>query len=130
MNYLLRGDLCQLNKQGNLLRKYGVDFIYDDIPPKITTREDLLKFLSLMWLSKTDGWWHYNEEFVKECICTQYDFWSNLNPNKAVKLRHYESRVDIIEGKVILNGELVFEPEIVVHKGDIIKTNNGEYKIK
>jgi len=43
------------------------------------SEEEFKKALKLIWGFRTDGWWHYEDQYIKYEICTKDEFWAALN---------------------------------------------------
>lgn len=75
--FYLAGDLCQMSSQKSLLISRGFDVQQNNVYPvlKKSDKEDALRAI---WDTKTEGWWHYEKEYVKLGICTSEEFKANL----------------------------------------------------
>ena len=69
----LQGDLNQMSIQRQFLTSIGYRLEQCDVYP-VVKKEDVIKALSVIWCSRTEGWWHYKDEFIKYGICTEKDY--------------------------------------------------------
>ena len=69
----LKGDLCQMGAQGSFLEKRGLSLRRSDVY-QIVHPEDVEKALRAIWIEKIEGWWHYEESYIKYDICTAEEF--------------------------------------------------------
>ena len=74
----LSGDMHQMSIQVFELSKLGIKITQIDMIPRIQP-EDVEKALNYFWLNKTDGWWHYEDLYIANNICTKEEFWACLN---------------------------------------------------
>ncbi len=73
----LQGDLCQMSNQKSALRLAGFEVGQTDVYPTIA-EEDIERALLYLYLNKVDGWWNYEELFIKHNICTKEQFWKTF----------------------------------------------------
>lgn len=125
MSYYFEGDLCQMAAQRRLLLDYGYNIKMSNVYPTVETEEEFIRAISLIWIMKCEGWWHYRERYFKHGICTPYEFWSNLGSDRTVKLYHFVDRKDIWNG-VSLNGVYVIDANTIVERGDKIIIRDKE----
>lgn len=69
----LRGDLSQMGTQRQFLNSRGFNLEQVDVYP-VVKKEDVIKALTAIWISKTAGWWHYSDLYFKHNICTPTEF--------------------------------------------------------
>lgn len=75
--FFLSGDLCQMSSQRVFLNSNGIKTKQNNVYPCVRNT-DIPKALGLIWLHKTDGWWHYKNEFILYNICTKEEFFKNI----------------------------------------------------
>lgn len=78
----LLGDLSQMGAQATFLKIRGFDIRHEDVY-RIVSGEDVKKALAAIWIAKIEGWWHYEELYIKYDICTAEEFKAGLK--QAVK---------------------------------------------
>jgi hypothetical protein len=72
-SFFLSGDLCQMATQRDFLNSRNIQTRQNNVYPCL--REcDVEKALTLIWKSKTEGWWHYKDQYLKYKICTEEEF--------------------------------------------------------
>ena len=71
--FFCQGDLCQMAAQKNFLNSRGISTFQKDVYPCIK-KSDLKTALELIYNHYVDGWWHYEDEYVKYGICTSEEF--------------------------------------------------------
>ena len=76
--FTLEGDLSQMANQRDFLEKRGFRVGRIDCYPGLFTEEDYRKALTAIWENRVDGWWHYDEDYVKYGICTMEQFNTRL----------------------------------------------------
>ena len=75
--FFLSGDLCQMGSQRDVLNRRGIVTKQNDVYPCV--REcDVKEALQVIWETRTEGWWHYKESYVKHSICTEEEFNNRL----------------------------------------------------
>lgn len=74
---LLNGDLCQMSSQKRILEGQGFSIEQTDVYPTVK-EEDTERALLYFYINKTDGWWNYEDDFIKEGICTKEEFWKRF----------------------------------------------------
>lgn len=85
MSYYFEGDLCQMSKQRELLSGYGINVIMSNVYPTVETEEEYKDALSLIWRFECEGWWHYEEKYIKYDICKKSSFVKRLCGNLYLK---------------------------------------------
>lgn len=73
----IRGDLVQMGTQDLFLRQRGITLKHSNIYP-IVEEVDVKKVLTMIWVNKVDGWWHYEEEYIEHGIITKEQFRERL----------------------------------------------------
>lgn len=76
-SFFLRGDLCQMATQRNFLSHRGFNLKQNDVYPCLKEC-DVERALKEIYLNKVEGWWHYDDEYVKYNICTKEEFLNKL----------------------------------------------------
>ncbi len=76
--FTLEGDLSQMANQSDFLEKKGFRVGRIDCYPGLFTEDDYRKALAAIWENRVDGWWHYDEDYVKYGICTMEQFNNRL----------------------------------------------------
>jgi hypothetical protein len=79
MNYLLDGDLNQMSIQKSKLLTKGITIEQHDIYPAISSQEDYVRALRVIWYDKIEGWWNYKGQFIKYGICSEEQFKKGFN---------------------------------------------------
>jgi len=77
-SFFLDGDLCQMASQRSFLNNHGVITKQNNIYPCVKEC-DREKALRLIWENRVEGWWHYEESYVKFNICTKEEFRTRLS---------------------------------------------------
>ncbi len=77
-SFFLGGDLCQMGNQKNFLQAKDFDVQQRDVYP-VLKEADKEKALRAIWESRCDGWWHYEEQYIKLGICTAEEFKETLD---------------------------------------------------
>jgi hypothetical protein len=75
--FFLSGDLSQMSTQRSFLSSRGFDLKQNNVYPCLK-EEDVEKALKLIWEQRVEGWWHYEDRYVKHGICTKEEFWTRL----------------------------------------------------
>ena len=102
--FSLRGDLNQMGTQKALLQLWSFDVRLSDVNP-VLREKDVVEALSLIWKTRTEGWWHYKEELIKYGICTELGIIKELEskesatPNKK-ETKEKESEAPSIDRKI------------------------------
>lgn len=76
-SFFLSGDLSQMSSQRSFLNRMGVETRQNNVYPCLK-ESDVPKALNLIWVNRVDGWWHYEDLYVKHSICTKEEFWTRL----------------------------------------------------
>jgi len=74
VGFLFTGDLNQMAKQEEFLRKRGFRVQRNGVYPGVCTDEEFKNALKAIWEAEVEGWWHYMEKYVKYKICTEEAF--------------------------------------------------------
>jgi hypothetical protein len=77
-SFFLNGDLCQMSAQRNFLSARGIQTKQNNVYPCLK-QKDVPGALKIIWENNVEGWWHYEQEYVKHNICTPEDFQAKLN---------------------------------------------------
>jgi hypothetical protein len=80
--FFLQGDLCQMSSQRSFLNSRGVETKQNNVYPCVRSC-DISKALGLIWESKTEGWWHYMDEYIQHSICTKDEYIAYLSRFKS-----------------------------------------------
>jgi len=75
--FFLSGDLNQMVTQRIFLVRHGFELQMNNVYPCLKP-EDVPRAMGLIWSHKTEGWWHYLNEYVKHNICTKEQFMEHL----------------------------------------------------
>jgi hypothetical protein len=75
--FYVSGDLNQMSKQKSFLINRGIDVGQRDVHPVLKDC-DVLQALTLIYANKIEGWWHYQEQYIKYNICTKEEFHNAL----------------------------------------------------
>jgi len=75
--FSLSGDLCQMSAQKNVLLNSGIAVGQNNVYPVIKEADKERSF-QIIWDTKTDGWWHYEEYYIKFDICSKDEFRKEL----------------------------------------------------
>lgn len=76
--FTLEGDLSQMSNQERFLENHGFRIGRIDCYPGLYTEEDYKAALKAIWDNRVDGWWHYEEDYIKYGITTKELFGSRL----------------------------------------------------
>jgi hypothetical protein len=76
--FTLRGDLCSMSAQKELLRRRGFDVGQSNVYPCLKEK-DVDAALKVIWEMRCKGWWHYRKEMVKFNICSEEAWVEALN---------------------------------------------------
>jgi len=68
--FFLSGDLIQMSIQKSFLQSHGFTVGQTNVYP-ILKEEDVTRALTLILESKCEGWWNYDDEYIKRKICTK-----------------------------------------------------------
>lgn len=81
--YTLQGDLAQITKQENFLKKARIPFISEPgFPGQLNDEEQFKIALRQFYRRKVEGWWNYKEELIKYGICTEEQYMNKLKETK------------------------------------------------
>lgn len=72
-SFFLSGDLSQMSNQRSFLSKHGFSIKQNNVYPCLR-QKDIKNALTLIWQYKSDGWWHYCDDYIKHNICTKEEF--------------------------------------------------------
>lgn len=72
------GDLNQMSIQYAFLKGRGLDAGLSGVYPAMKSQEDYVRALGLIWQSKVAGWWNLQHQFVKNGVCTEEEFRTEL----------------------------------------------------
>ncbi len=73
--YLLsRGDLRQMSAQKTLLVARGFNVGQVGVYPALRTESEYVDALRAFWEAKVNGWWNYQQEFLKHAICSEDEY--------------------------------------------------------
>lgn len=75
--FFLEGDLCQMSTQREFLNSRGIKTRQNNVYPCLK-ESDVPKAMYLIWNNRVEGWWHYEELYVKHSICTKEEFRARL----------------------------------------------------
>lgn len=76
-SFFMKGDLSQMSIQRNFLSSRGFDVKQNNVYPCLK-EEDVEKALKLIWEQSVEGWWHYEDLYIKHNICSKEQFWVKL----------------------------------------------------
>lgn len=132
MKKYFKGDLCQMANQLHKAKQYGFSVNYDGGIPyiEVENKSDFIKLLSAFWISRINGYWHYDEIFFENDICTKYEFWSSLEDDNIVKLYHFEKTRNILNGEILLNGKKPINANVQIYIGDTIDNGKEIYTVR
>ena len=77
-SFYLEGDLCQMSSQREALNSRGVQTKQNNVYPCVKEC-DKTKALTIIWENRVEGWWHYEDLYVKRNICTKDEFQISFN---------------------------------------------------
>jgi hypothetical protein len=75
---VLCGDLNQLARQRIILNSRGVETRQSDVFPCVM-RKDVPEALKIIWEGSIEGWWHYEDLYLKYGICTEEEFKARMS---------------------------------------------------
>jgi hypothetical protein len=75
--FYVSGDLNQMSIQKSFLINHAIDVGQRDVHP-VLKECDVLQALTLIYTNKVEGWWHYQEQYIKYSICTKEEFHNAL----------------------------------------------------
>ena len=75
--FFLSGDLSQMSTQRSALNLGGVETKQNNVYPCVREK-DIPKALGIIWNNRVEGWWHYEDLYVKHSICTSEEFKTSL----------------------------------------------------
>ena len=76
--FYIQGDLDQMGAQKDVLKSRGFSLQQSDVYP-VLQEKDIQSALLAIWLTRTEGWWHYKDEMVKLGICTVEEWGTALD---------------------------------------------------
>jgi len=71
---LNQGDLRQAGIQSLFLRRQGFDIQQEDVFPALSTKEEYIEALSVIYRHYVESWWNYKDQCVQYGICTADEF--------------------------------------------------------
>ena len=80
MSMLTKGDLNQQAIQRRLLSTIPIGYIeYEKVDVYCSiSNNDIVRFVSMMYTRKIEGWWLYNEELIEHNVCTVEQYRESL----------------------------------------------------
>ena len=72
-SFFLSGDLSQMATQRTFLNEHGVTTKQNNVYPCLKEC-DVEIALKLIWENRVDGYWHYEDRYIKHGICTKEEF--------------------------------------------------------
>ena len=76
------GDLNQMGLQKRSLKDAGFEITQEDVFP-VVKKDDIEKALLHLYLNKIEGWWNYEDRYIKYGICTKEEFWVYFRQGSA-----------------------------------------------
>jgi len=89
-DFSLRGDLGQMGSQRSFLVEMNIQVQQNNVYPVIRDC-DVKKALTLIYQSKIEGWWNYDDEYKKFGICSKETFKKELHDQVKENKRTWEN---------------------------------------